>query len=151
MNMFRTLLLSVTLFAAAIVATPKAQAQSGNYGVTTLLTGGTNNVVAATTNSTYSLIIDCKKFKDVALEADLRLTGSGSTSVVFILDESVDGAHWKAAAHRFSATVNASTTNTTVTNIQVLARGYLRLSGIENANATALTNILLYSAVKSER
>jgi hypothetical protein len=140
-NIFRILVLSAAaLFASSV----HVHAQ---YTLGTAIPGGTNNVPAATTNST-AIIIPVTRSTDVALQPSFKLTGSGTSAVVFKFDESLDAATWKPAVISVSVTASGTSTVMALSSSTIDAVGYLRLSSIENPNATAVTNLVLKYATK---
>lgn len=149
--MKKLLSLMLVVFALALLSSG-AQAQSYNLvSILTPPTGGTNNIAASTTNSsTYAVRLDAPiKSQHIGLQATFKLTGSGTSASVFVFDKSLDGANWETGAYRLSATANGTSSVTAVTNFQVGAIGYLRLSSIENPNGTAMTNIVVKYSQKT--
>jgi hypothetical protein len=130
---------------------PQVHAQQYDI-LATLYAGGTNNVAAATTNSTAAKVIGLAKYDEVAIDVKFKLTGgTGTDSVVFKLDEGLDNSNW--LANRRTISVAASGTNTVYfcTNMTVNSLGYLRLNVIENSNTNAITNLQIRAYVKPRR
>lgn len=139
-QLFVLLVLLVLVFPAA------AQSYSVN---STTLAGGTNNVPLASTNAAVAIVIPVVRANNVAITASFKLTGAGTTAVVFRLDESVDGSTWESSAHSLSVTPAGTTTVVGVGNVAVNGIGYLRLQTIENPNATSVTNLVFKYGFKS--
>lgn len=136
------------LFALLFITTAHAQ----QYDILkTLYSGGTNNIAAATTNSSEAIVIGLAKYDEVAIDVKFKLIGSGTSDVVFRLDESLDGINW--LANRRTITVTAAGTGTVYfcTNITVNSLGYLRLNQRENPNASAVTNLQIRAYAKPRR
>jgi len=76
------------------------------------------------------------------------LTGSGTTPVVFIFDRSLDATNWVASSLSFSATPAGTGHVVTITNLSIVDAGWLKLTSIQNANASAVTNLVLKYASK---
>lgn len=135
-------------FLVLLALTMSATAQSYSINTTTL-TGGTNNVALTSTNSAVGIVIPVVRANNVAITANFKLTGAGTTAVVFRLDESVDGATWESSAYSLSVTPAGTSTVVGVGNIAVNGIGYLRLQTIENPNATSVTNLVFKYGFKS--
>lgn len=142
----KTLIIAaLTLCALAFV--PVVQAQG--YFPTTALAGGTNNVAATTTNTSFAVILSSQgRGPYMAVQPSFKLIGAGTSAVVFKFDESVDGTIWDLAAHTISVTASTTNVVTTLAPITLGAIGYLRLTTIENPNATAITNLTLKYVTK---
>ena len=148
----KKLILSFLALAATIFAGATAHAQGGYsaYGAQTLVAGGTNNVAAATTNS-YTGVLTLTRQREVALQISFSSTGTNTSSIVFVLDPSVDGNTYDTANNDYNVTIAANGTNVVpfVTNLTVGAIGYLRLASVENPNgASALTNVSVIYSIK---
>lgn len=147
MKKFNSLLAAITAMAALLLAAPAAQAQ---YILGAVL-GGTNNVAATTTNTSFTTVVQATKALDIAIQPSFRLTGAGTSAVVIKFDESNDMLNWKVAARSISVTANGTNTVSNVANFTVGGVGYLRLSQVENPNATAVTNLTVKYSQKRDQ
>lgn len=128
------------------------QVHAQQYDVlTTAYSGGTNNLAAATTNSTAAKVIGLAKYDQVAIDVKFKLIGSGTSAVVLKLDEGLDGSNWVANTRTISITAAGTSTVYFCTNYTVDSVGYLRLNVIENPNASAITNLQIRAYVKPRR
>ena len=126
-------------------------ASAQQYQATTILNGGTNNVAAATTNSSVAQIIGLTRFDSAVFEVNFKLTGAGTSAVVYKIDESADGTNWVTNTRSLSVTANGGTTVVGLTNFTVNSVGYLRWNVIEQPNANALTNHVVRVWTKPRR
>jgi len=129
---------------------PAAEAQQYDI-LSTLYAGGTNNLAAATTNSTAAKVIGLAKYDQVAIDIKFKLVGSGTSDVVFKLDEGLDNSNWVANKRTIAVTANGTGTVYFCTNYTVDTTGYLRLNVVENPNASAITNLQIRAYVKPRR
>lgn len=135
-------LLSIVSF---IALTGAALAQSP----VPLLSGGTNNIPAATTNTATTYTLGRFPGSQTAISADVKLNGAGTSAVTFIFDRSLDGSNWDTGTtYTLSITANGTNTVTGITNLTVGGVGYLRLKSLGNANASAVTNLTMKYTVK---
>ncbi len=112
----------------------------------------TYSVAAATTNTTIAssnVIAAVTRSRYVTLQPIFKLTGSGTTAVVLVFDESTDGSTWESAAHTVSVTAAGTTEVTAVQNVQLEGIGFLRLGAIRNPNAEAVTNLSVKISYKT--
>lgn len=109
-----------------------------------MLTGGTNNVSATTTN-TYTQPAFFSRTGNLGIGMHLKLDGAGTTAVVLRLDRSVDGTNWVTggAVNRYVLTPAGTTTVGLVTNVTVGGVRFWRPGTLENDNATAITNLII--------
>lgn len=136
----RILALGATLFAL--------NASALDY-ITTTLNGGTNNVAASTTNSyTTHAVFTAAYSSDIALQPIFKLTGSGTSAVVFVFDISLDGSNWYSSAFTISVTAAGTSTVTKTASQSLGSQPYVRLSSIQNPNASAITNLSLVATMK---
>lgn len=136
-------------FIAIIAGLAICAAAHAQYSLqTTTLNGGTNNVAASTTNSVTAPVIAATRASDVALQATFKLTGSGTSAVVFVFDESIDNSNWESASRTLSVTAAGTSTVSNVGNYTLGGAGYLRLSSVQNPNAAAITNLVLKYSLK---
>lgn len=144
----KTLSKLLPMLAACFVLAIPAKAQ--NYSIqTTTLTGGTNNVSATTTNSSLAIVMPVPKSSFIGIQPSFKLTGSGTTAVVFSFDESIDNSVWTSGTQTLSITPAGTTVVTGIKNFSANGVGFLRLSSIANANATAITNLVVKFATKN--
>lgn len=102
-------------------------------------------IEASITNTTVRASIPATRDKALAVQCTIALAGSGTSAVVCKFDESLDGTYWTSAAQ--SMTITASGTNiiSKTTNFDIGAKGYWRLSSVENPNAQVLTLGIKYA------
>lgn len=135
-------IIALLAFAAAIVQ--PAMAQSQNYG-TLGVPGGTLNIAATSTNTTMSatngMIYTIKSLTYTAVQPTFKLTGAGTSACVFTFDTSVDGQVWAAGTFTVSVTAAGTTLVGTPSNQTTGSLRYLRLAGVTNPNASAITNL----------
>lgn len=151
MKTLRHLILAAALAAALILLPALSHAQNFlSYGTQSLLSGGTNNVAAATTN-TYSSVVNCHLQENVGVALSFAATGTNTSTIVFRLKPSLDATTTDNVGTAFDISVAANGTNTVsvVTNLSVGAIGYLVHTKVENPNATsAITNVTLSYSLK---
>jgi hypothetical protein len=116
--------------------------------LTSSLNGGTNAVAAASTNSVTTPTFTVAYSSDIALQPSFKLQGSGTSAVVFKFDTSLDGTVWQAASFNISITPAGTALVTKVVSTAIGSTPYVRLSSIENPNATAITNLMLNATMK---
>lgn len=120
------------------------------YAAPQLLTGGTNFVAAATTNS-YSSALTLTRQREVGIQISFASVGTNSSTIKFNFYPSLDNATIDRANTDYVLSIPANGTNTVtfVTNQVVGAIGYLSFDSIENPNATkALTNVAVNYSIK---
>lgn len=133
------------------LSAPKAGAQVyGRWqGLTTTLVGGTsaggtNNIVANTTN-TMAVRLDCPQTDNVMLKAQFKLAGAGTSAVEFILvPGDVDGYQTNNTTPqviKWNITANGTTGVAGVTNLSVAGYPALWVISQGHNNATAVTNM----------
>lgn len=147
--MKKTRLLSILILAAAgLFTAPEARAQ---YVLKTAL-GGTANVAASTTNTTFATtnttMLEVTRGLDIAIQPYFKLNGTGTSPVVLKFDTSIDNTRWTVAAQSITITANGTNEVSKVSNFTLGAVGYIRLSQIENPNASAITNLTIGYAQK---
>lgn len=116
---------------------------------TTSLNGGTANVAASTTNSVTVPVLTVAKASNVAIQAAFKLTGAGTSAVVFNFDESIDGSNWKTSSRTLSVTPAGTSTVVNLGNYTLGGAAFLRLSSVQNPNSAAITNLVLNYAYKT--
>jgi hypothetical protein len=113
------------------------------YDIVTVLSGGTNNVAAASSNLLSLSSIPVGKYNNIAITFG-GATLAGATSNIWVyFDASVDNAHWASNKYVVLAPTSGTSTNYVVTNITENAFQYLRVASIYNTNTAQLTNIWL--------
>lgn len=123
------------------------QAQGFDF-LTSSLSGGTNAVAAASTNSVTAPAFTAVYSSDIALQPSFKLQGAGTSAVVFKFDTSLDGTVWYANAFTISITPAGTAQVSKVATQTLGSIPYVRLSTIENPNATAITNLMLNASMK---
>jgi len=134
----------LAIAALAFAFAPTASAQYTRQAViTTTLNGGTNVVAAATTNSP-NLVLQVPDSEYIGLHFGFASDATNDTTIRIVLKESLDGTTYATGeSHTLSVAANGTTAVNVVTNINVGAIRYLKLTSIENANgASALTNVV---------
>lgn len=116
--------------------------------VTCSLNGGTNVVAASSTNSPSGVTFTAAYSSDIALQPSFKLTGAGSSAVVFVFDTSLDGTTWYPAAFNISITANGTTPVSKVATQALGSTPYIKLSSIQNPNASIITNLALVATMK---
>lgn len=144
LNSVTRLLALIVLVACTFLAAPKAHAQY-DLNVVSLTT---NAIPATTTNSTIRGTIVATHAVDIAVQASFVLGGAGTTAVVLKFDESIDNVNWTAAAVSISITANGTSSVSKVSNFTIGGIGYLRLSSVENPNASAIASLAVKYAQK---
>lgn len=127
----------------AFLLQPDAQAQAR---VETL--GITNVVPASTTDSApMAGIIDASRVTQFSLFALVKLQGAGTSAITYTVKRSLDQSNWETA---FTAAVTAAGTTVVPwgTNVICGAFPYWKITSVQNANATALTNHVVYVGTK---
>lgn len=140
---FRKFIAGLAGAVAALVALPAAaQTFDGpkNLTVPASVAAASTNTTYASSNWTASAISGSK----MGVGVTFKLTGSGSSTVVLKFDASLDGATWETAAYSVSAAANGTTAVVKNANFDLGALPYVRLSSIENPNASsAVTNLVI--------
>lgn len=146
------ILKSILLLAAFAVAIP-LHAQVPVNAAVTILTGGTNNVVGAATNSyraaaTVRPVIDVSYQKDFGYQIVFKHNGAATNAYTFVFDTSVDGTSWRTNTTSVTVVGNAfsaTATNVVVTNVNNAGVPYYRLGEIWSTNDAAIiaTNLSL--------
>lgn len=141
----------IALIALAAVSTARAQGYSA-YSAEILLSGGTNNIAAAATNTyTTGNVMSLTRQREVGLLFSFNLQSASSSTHTILFSSSVDGTNWKTndAGYTLSLAANGTSTVLFTTNLTVGAIGYLRLESISNTNAAiALTNLAVLYSIK---
>ena len=142
------------IIALAGLAFASLSASAQSYNLNYLL-GGTANIAATSTNTTMSATNNTTAYFTKtpiygALQPTFKLTGSGTSACVFTFDSSVDGNTWAAGTFTISVTAAGTTTVANVSNQTLGGIGYVRLAGITNPNASAITNLYVWYSAKTQ-
>jgi hypothetical protein len=145
-TIFQSLFAVVALLAFAAPA--EAQTASGGLrgfkGVTTLLSGGTNNVLAGASNA-YTATIQVPAADSFSLLLSAKPVGTNVTTLTYTLQKSLDGTTWSTTTPSTVALAGTVTNVAAVgvVNVQAGAIPYWRLTYIQNSEtegyATNLT------------
>ena len=147
------LIQKLTILAGAMFAFAGTAFGQLEVGTLTTPLPSTYSVAAASTNTTIAssnLVISVTRGANVAIQPIFKLQGAGTSAVVFLFDESLDGVNWSPVGS-ITASVTASTTTQVqdVANHSIGALPFLRLAEIRNPNATALTNLTIKYSIKT--
>ena len=113
--------------------------------------GGTNRIVALSTNTTPSAIVRCDQGSTVAIQTILRQSSgaTGTSNITFYFDRSLDAVTWDKS---FVSNVVASSTTAYVTNFATITVGafpWLRIGDLWNISSNAfLTNFSVHAFPK---
>lgn len=141
----KKLIMLIGALAIAAIST-QAQtysAQNVGLGLTAIAATGASNILAT---------LDVRKQKDVAVQIDFKLSGSGTGNQTLVFERSVDGSTWTTLSADKSSVVIAATSgtvSTTVTNLPTYGCGWIRLATWTNADASRyVTNLTVKYAIK---
>lgn len=137
------------LYAVILGLLCAASAQAQYTIQSTTLNGGTNNVAASTTATMTAPVLSFTRSTYGTVQASYVLTGAGTSAVVFTFDESLDGTTWVPSTRTLSVTASGTTAVSGLSNYLMGGSGYLRLKSVNNANATAVTNLAIKFSYKS--
>lgn len=104
--------------------------------VQNVLLSGTQTVPAALSNNTSTGTITASE--KVEFQWSFKLTGAGTSGVLFRVDTSADNNQWETGVHTFWRAGNGTTAVTGRTNFSILAPFY-RVQ-IHNTNSAVMTN-----------
>jgi hypothetical protein len=104
---------------------------------TTILLSGTDQVAAGLSNTTST--ITHTKAGQLAVVGSFKLTGAGTSGVLFRFDTSVDNSTWATGVKTFWAAGNGTTAVTVNTNFDFGAYPFIRCQ-IHNTNSVIATN-----------
>lgn len=109
---------------------------------TTTLNGGTNNIAAATTNSTPLTAIPVTGSDNLAMQVSFLVVG-GTTNNTFgvSLDRSIDNTTWETNFTFLVCEASPGIANVTQTNWNTGGFAYFRVSEVRNALTNAVTNL----------
>lgn len=109
--------------------------------------GSTLNISATSTNTTMAAtnlaVIEATRALDIAIQPSFKLTGSGTSPVVLKFDTSIDNSNWTVASQSITITAAGTATVSKAQNFTLGAVTYMRLSQVENPNASAITNLTI--------
>ena len=117
---------------AALFAAIGAKAQM----LTQPLFSGTNTVLAGLSNTTSTAVF--VKSEHVELQWSFKLTGAGTSGLLFSVDTSADNSQWESGQQTFWRAGNGTTAVTGRTNLTITAP-FMRVK-VHNTNATIATN-----------
>ena len=113
---------------------------------TTVMDGSSSNqftYVAAATTNTPLAVLNCVNSRYVALQALFQCTGDNSSNVTFRFDRSIDGINWHTNILAWAVPAQGAAPAAAITNLDVGAVPFLRVSAVENPGPAAVTNLLL--------
>lgn len=105
---------------------------------------GTTNTAIASSN----VVFEVTRGTQIAVQPKFRLTGSGTSDVVFMFETSVDAVTWSASQLSVSVTATGTNVTSALATLNVGGAGFLRLSAVENPNGAAVTNLVIATAYK---
>ena len=144
---------TVFAFIAAIVLMAfTAQAQSP--GVYTQISGGTNNVAAATTNSYATTSINVSEFDNVGIQLSFAGVGAGAGSAVTLVGYRMLADEWDTDNPIVRMAPIGNGTNRVIcsTNLSLPSAGAIGHWKIENPDAdTAITNVIVKIRMKAPK
>lgn len=144
---------AVSLFVLAFITLAFAtSAQAQSYNIKSI-GGSTANSPASTDNTTWyttnSAVITVTKATNLSLQIDQKLQGAGTSAVIYRFGASVDGITYMSSWLLVTNTAAGTTLVSSTRDVSIGGIGYLRLESINNANATALTNLVVRYATKT--
>jgi len=146
----------IAVIGVAVLAIAFTQDATAQRAVVVPAVGLTNNVPAATTND--ALTVDMTTLKadaagNVALHYKAKLAAAGTTGINLKFKTTANGVDFPTGAtpgFTWTITPAGTLTQTYNTNVTVGAATALRLWGIENPNAGALTNTSLSITIRQQ-
>ncbi len=118
------------------------------YGANGVLSGGTNNVAAFSTNTWTTQHVlggELRNYSEIGLLVSYKQASATSSNITVRFAKSLDGTTYETVP---SLVVFVNATNY-ITNLTIGSAGFLRLSSIENTNAAlALTNVTVTYSIK---
>lgn len=143
---------SLLLIVAFVFALSAPVVQAQQYAVTTLLSGGTQNIAGGAT-SNYNTTIGLTKYAEVGVQTAFKLTGAGTENIITTFEFGLDGSNWETIkTYKWTNAANGTTLVVASTNIYMGSVGYLRLKSIVNGSSgEAVTNLLMQYSVKPKR
>lgn len=145
-------IMSIVAFITAL-AIPVA-AQTVTPSLYQVLPGGTNNVVALSTNDYSSTLpstyFSRSRYITVSVAALFgNGTSTNSENVVFTFDQSADNVHWFTNALSLSLPLKSTNVCTLNTNLDIGANPWFRLHYISNTDGQDnITNVFVYAVGK---
>ncbi len=146
MKLMLKTLIGCALLALALTTPICAQAQVQNFDLRAIAL--TNAIPATTTNAVTATVIDASKDEDVALQISYKLSGTGTSTVVFTLAGSLDNSTY-ATVGTVSLAANGTNTVALVTNYAVGPIPYLKLTQVANPNANGITSLSVKAGTKT--
>lgn len=137
--------------AAFFLPTPAAKAADDFHPFTSTGLPPTFSVAAASTNTTLAssnIVFSVAAGQKAAVQMTHKLTGAGTSAVVWKFDVSNDKVRWKPLAYSVSVTAAGTNEVSNLENLDVGAALFLRLARCENPNASAVTNVVGNASVK---
>jgi hypothetical protein len=150
MKTIRNLILIAAMLAASLTARAGLQPDQ-------VLTGGTNNVLANSTNTYKTTLFDCSKSTETTFAFTFNCGAASTANYTVAMDAAVNGVNgtpdrWITNAFMWQIAGNGASTNTYLTNLTAAQRyPFYRLSTIWNTNATtpAISNLLFQVFTKT--
>jgi hypothetical protein len=132
---------TICLFAALTVLALSYETQRITIG-NTATSYLTNNVPAATTNSSQAVVISCQKFKKIEISTQIKLAGAGTTPVNYLYVGTVDGTNYATSSTgSFTVTPTGTITVQGLSSIDVTGLKAIKITDIQNPSANILTNL----------
>ena len=145
----KTHLALLAIVTALILSVSPASAQAA-FSVQELYNSSTNSIAASGTASPTDATITAKKFLNVAIQPQFKLSGTGTGNVTFSFAKGLSGGIYETTPS-VTVVVAASGTNVVsgVTNVNLGAVSALKLVSIVNANTpSTATNVVVNYAIK---
>lgn len=141
-------LASIIVTFAAILGVAVGQSP----GVYTIMSGGTNNIAYATTNTPANTFA-VSEHDWVAITVSSKASANTTGTLTFRFAESLDSTNYETTPkHVIPLTLNSASTVTIVTNIPVYGAATLKWASLENACTNGYaTNITVNWRVKSPK
>jgi hypothetical protein len=139
-----------TVFIALGLMALPARAQLGYAVANPVLSGGTNNVLNAATNSYIGAsgnVLDVRYQTAVTCETTFVGSGAGTGNQTYYFDQSIDRVGWWPYTN-FNVAFNGTTGVTNGFTFSVNGVGFLRLNSLGNTNTIRGTNEFFQYAIK---
>jgi hypothetical protein len=134
----------------AVLVAVALPAQAQQYRTATPYT--TLVAASGTSNLTAAAVYGVTKYEDVAIHVKTYLAGSGTDNTVVTYQRSADGTTYETTGFLVITIVNTGTTPVnTITNINVGAAGFIRLSTIVNGDTGDILTVTNTVAFKPQR
>jgi hypothetical protein len=132
---FGGLLLSAVMATAALWVTP-AKAQDARV-YATVLNGGTNGVLAATTKTYTGITVACSDYDQVGVQITWSGSASAAGNNTVKIAESQDGTTYESTPkYVLTVPVNGTNVLTYCTNLSVASARTLKFVSVQNSNAS---------------